>query len=48
MSEATTPLGSSQLAQIGTYVKDHLNGWLAERGTDNDSHAAASQHRLCV
>ena len=22
--------------------------WLAERGTDNDSHAAASQHRLCV
>ena len=29
MSEATTPLGSSQLAQIGTYVKDHLNGWLA-------------------
>ena len=30
MSDVAAPLGNPQLEQIGAYVKDHLNGWLAE------------------
>ena len=30
MSDAPLPLAITQLEQVGRYVKDHLNGWLAE------------------